>query len=68
MDYYVIQDKQFDSSDILRNSVANHDQRSYKIYLMKDDISVKQAVEKGTTRLEKPDLRKENRQWKIDGS
>jgi len=67
MDYCVVQDKQVDSSDILRNSVANQRQGNYEIYLMKDEISVGQAIEKGATRLEKADLRKENLQWKIDG-
>ena len=68
MDYCVVQDKQVDSSDILRNSVANQRQGDYEIYLMKDEISVRQAVEKGATRLEKADLRKENIKWEIDGS
>jgi hypothetical protein len=35
---------------------------------MKDKISVRQTIEKGATRLENADLRKENLQWKIDGS
>ena len=68
MDYCVVQDKQVDSSDILRNSVANQRRGNYEIYLMKDDISVRQAVEKGATRLENADLRKENLKWEIDGS
>ncbi|WP_336337410.1 hypothetical protein [Haloarcula brevis] len=67
-DYCVVKDEQVNSSDILRNSVANQRKGSYEIYLMKDEISVRQAVEKGATRLEKTDLRKENIQWKIDGS
>jgi hypothetical protein len=33
MDYCVVQDKQVDSSDILRNSVANQRQGNYEIYL-----------------------------------
>jgi len=65
-DYCVVQDKQVDSSDILRNSVENQRRGNYEIYLMKDEISVRQAIEKGATPLEKADLRKENIQWKID--
>ena len=68
MDYCVVQDKQVNSSDILRNSVANQRQGNYEIYLMKDKMSVGQAIEKGATQLQKADLRKENLQWKIDGS
>ena len=67
MDYCVVQDKQVDSSDILRNSVANQRQGNYEIYLMKNEMSVGQAIEKGATRLKKADLKKENLQWKIDG-
>jgi len=36
MDYCVVQDKQVDSSDILRNSVAIQRRGNYEIYLMKD--------------------------------
>ena len=66
MDYCVVQDKQVDSSDILRNSVANQRRGNYEIYLMKDEISISQATEKGATRLKIADLRKEYRQWRID--
>jgi len=68
MDYCVVQGKQGDSSDIPRNSVANQRRGNYEIYLMKDYVSVRQAIEKGATRLEEADLRKENSQWEIDGS
>lgn len=67
MDYCVVQDKQVDSSDILRNSLANQRRGNYEIYLMRDEISVRQAIEKGATQLKKVDLGKENLQWKIDG-
>ena len=65
--YCVVQNKEVDSSDILRNSVANQRRGNYEIYLMKDEISIRQAIEKGATRLKKADFRKENLQWKIDG-
>lgn len=41
LDYCVVQNKQADSSDILRNSVANQRRGNYEFYLMKDEISVK---------------------------
>lgn len=68
MEYCVVQRKDEDSSDILRNSVANQRRKGYNIFLMKDKISVKQTVEDGASVPEKTDLNKENIQWKIDGS
>lgn len=68
LDYCVVQDKEVDSSDILRNSVANQRREDYEIYLMKDEISVRQAIEKGASLPEKTDLKMESIQWKIDGS
>jgi len=68
LDYCVVQDKQADSSDILRNSVANENRANYEIYLMTDEMSLRKAIEKGAIRLKKADIRKENLQWKIDGS
>lgn len=63
MDYCVVQDKQENSSNISRNSVANQRRGNYEICVRKDEISVRQAIEKGATRLEEADLRKENLQW-----
>jgi hypothetical protein len=68
LDYCVVQDKDVDSSDILKNSVANQRRGDYEIYLMKDGISVRQAIEKGASLPEKTDLKIESIQWRIDGS
>lgn len=65
--YYVVQNKEVDSSDILRNSVAHQRRGSYDIFLLKDEISVRQAIEKGATSPEKTDLSMESIQWIIDG-
>ena len=67
-EYCVVQNKEVDSSDILRNSVAHQRRRNYDIFLLKDEISVRQAIEKGTTSPEKTDLSMESIQWIIDGS
>jgi hypothetical protein len=68
LDYCVVQDKEADSSDTLRNSLANPRRGNYEIYVMKDEMSARQAIEKGATRLQKADLEKEELQWKIGGS
>lgn len=64
--YCVVQDRTKDSSDLLRNSVATQTHKGKDIFLMKDDISTQQAVEKGSTSLEKSEVDKEGVQWKID--
>lgn len=66
--YCVVQDKEVDSSDILRNSVVNQRRGDYEIHLMKDETSVRQAIEKDASLPEKTDLNMERIQWKIDGS
>lgn len=66
--YCVVQKKKVDSSDLLRNSVANQRRGDYEIYLMKDEISVQQAIENGASLPEKSDFDMESIQWKIDGS
>lgn len=67
-EYCVVQNKEVDSSDILRNSVAHQRKGNYDICLLKGEISVRQAVEKGATSPEKIDLDVESIQWIIDGS
>lgn len=67
-EYCVVQNKEVDSSDTLRNSVAHQRRGSYDIFLLKDEISVRQAIEKGATSPEKTDLSMESIQWIIDGS
>lgn len=67
-DFCVIQERQVDSSEILRNSVATHRQGKYEIFLMKDKLSARQAVEKGATSIQKSGLSLDQIQWKTDGS
>ncbi|QCC48525.1 hypothetical protein [Halobellus limi] len=67
-EYCVVQNKKVDSSDILRNSLAHQRRKNYDIFLMKDEISVRQAIEKGASSLKKTDLDMVSIQWKIDGS
>ncbi len=66
--FCVVQDRQLDSSDILRNAVSAQHQGKYEIFLMKDKLSAKQAVENGATRIQKSDLSLKQVQWEIDGS
>jgi len=48
--YCVVQQKEADSSTILRNAVLSRQQGNQDIFLMKDKLSVKQAVEQGASR------------------
>lgn len=48
--YFVVQQKEADSSTTLRNAVVSRQQRNQDIFLMKDKLSVKQAVEQGASR------------------
>jgi hypothetical protein len=67
-DFCVIRDRQLDSSKILRDSVTTHHQGKFEIFLMKDKLSARQAVEKGATPIQKSDLSLDQIQWEIDGS
>jgi hypothetical protein len=67
-DYCVVQPKEADSSTIHRNAVASQRHGNHDIFLMKDKLSVRQAVEQGAFHSEKSDLKMEGIQWKIDGS
>ncbi|MCU4752628.1 hypothetical protein OB919_11615 [Halobacteria archaeon AArc-curdl1] len=66
--YCLVQNKKAYSSDILRNLVTHQRRWCYDIFLMKDEISVRQAIEKGATPPEKRVLNTGSIQWKIDGS
>jgi K+/H+ antiporter YhaU regulatory subunit KhtT len=68
LDYSVVQNKKGDSSEILRNSVATHHQGKYEIFLIEDKLSARQAVEKGTTPIQKSGLSLDQIQWKTDRS
>lgn len=63
-EYCVVAEKETDSSDILRNSVMKKQRGQHEIFVMKDEISVRQAVEHGGDRLEKSGVRKEELEWK----
>ena len=65
-DYSVVQQKETDSSTIFRNAVAFQRKGNHNVLLMKDKISVRQAVEKGAVRSKKSDLKMERIQWEID--
>jgi hypothetical protein len=67
-DYCVVIERDTDSSDILRSSVMREQWRQYDVFLMKDKLSVEQAVEHGGTRLKKSRVNMENLQWKTNGS
>jgi len=47
--YCVVQEKEADSSTIVRNAVLSQQQENQDIFLMKDKLSVKQAVEQGAS-------------------
>lgn len=55
-EYCVVQQKEADSSTILRNAVLSQRQGNHDIFLMKDKLSVRQAVEQGTSHDKKSDL------------
>jgi hypothetical protein len=55
-EYCVVQQKEADSSTILRNAVLSQRQGNHDIFLMKDKLSVRQAVEQGASHGKKSDL------------
>jgi len=67
-DYLVTTDKEVDSNTVLRNSVMKTRRGRHEIYLMKDKLSVEQAIEDGATPLEKSGITAEELTWKTDGS
>jgi hypothetical protein len=54
--YCVAIQKNSDYSDIIRSAVRTKEQSDYLMVLLKDELSVEQAIEQGATRLEKSDL------------
>jgi hypothetical protein len=56
-EYCVIKEKRADSSDILRNSVASQRHGDKDIFLMKDKLSARQAIEQGASHAKKSDLK-----------
>lgn len=55
-EFSVVKEEYTAHSDILRNSVMNWSRRGYNFFVMKDPMSVDQAVERGATRIEETDL------------
>ena len=54
--FCVVKEKYTDHADILRNAVFHTSRREYTVFLMKDALTVEQAVEQGATRLAEADL------------
>lgn len=54
--YCIAIQKNSDYSDIIRSAVRTKEQSDYLMILLKDELSVEQAIEQGATRLEKSDL------------
>lgn len=49
--YCVVIEKYDPHADILRNSVVNWERRGHKFFLLKDELSVKEALEQGARRI-----------------
>lgn len=54
--FSVVKEKYTEYSEILKNSVANWERRNHRFFLMKDELSVKEAVEQGATKIENTDF------------
>ena len=50
--YCVVKEKYTKHADILRNSVANWERDGQLFFLMKDELSVREAAEKGARRID----------------
>lgn len=58
-DYSVVIPEEVDSSDILKNSVMKKHRHQHEILVMKDELSVRQAEEKGAVPLEESQVQTE---------
>ena len=54
--YCVVKEKYTKHADILRNSVVNWERRGHRFFIMKDELAVKEALERGPQRLEETDF------------
>jgi len=54
--YCVVIEQYTEYGDILRDSVAHWKRQGHRFFLMKDDLSVREAVEHGATRLSETDF------------
>lgn len=55
-EFCVVKEQYTEHADILRNAVAQWQRRGYNFFLMKDELSVGQAIEAGATPIEETDL------------
>jgi hypothetical protein len=67
-EYCVVANEETDTDAILRNSVMSKQRQNHGIYLMKDKLSLKQAVEQRAIQIEKSEVNAENLEWKTNGS
>ena len=54
--YCVVKDKYTEHADILRDSVLNWERDGQLFFIMKDKLSVKEAIEQGATPIEETNL------------
>jgi hypothetical protein len=54
--YCVVKEQYTEHAEILKQSVLNWERRSHLFFLMKDELAVKDAVERGATPIEETDL------------
>jgi len=54
--YCVVTEQYTEYGDILRESVAHWTRQGHRFFLMKDELSVREAVEHGATRLTETDF------------
>jgi len=54
--YCVVIDKYDEHAEILKQSVANWERSGNRFFLMKDELVVKEAVERGATRISETDF------------
>jgi hypothetical protein len=54
--YYVVIEQYTEYRDILRDSVAHRKRQGHRFFLMKDELSVREAVEHGATPLSETDF------------
>ncbi len=54
--YCVVTEKYTEHADILRNSVAHWERADHLFFLLKDELSVREAVERGATPVEETEF------------
>jgi SRSO17 transposase len=66
--YCVVIEENSDTSEILRNTVMNTRKTGRDVFLMKDQLSVEQAQERGASKINKTGIDPEDLEWIIDRS